>query len=121
MVAATGGFTGPVETIQQGDTTLADTGAQPEGVVLDVGHRFRTAGDHDAGRAGGDLPRGVQHRLQARAAAAVDLQTGHPGAEAGVQRRDPTDGGRFAVGVAVAEDDVVDVALPQAGAGDERA
>src|SRR4029078_10802342 len=58
---------------------------------------------------------GVQHRLQAGAAAAVDLEAGHAGAEPGVEGGDPPDRGGLAVGVALTEHHVVDVTLAQPG------
>ena len=65
------------------------------------------------------LHAGVEHRLQTRAAAPVDLQARHRDVEAGVERGDPSDGRGLAVGVALAEDDVVDVLGCQAGAVDQ--
>jgi hypothetical protein len=96
-----------------------DAGAQAEGVVLDVRHRLRAAGHDEPSGAGGDLRGGVQDSLQARAAAAVDLQAGHPRAQTGVESGHATDRRRLAVGVAVAEDHVVDVALAEPGPADE--
>ena len=87
--------------------------------MLDVRHRLRAAGHDEASGAGGDLRGAVQDSLQARAAAAVDLQARHARAQAGVERGYPTDRRRLAVGVAVAEDHVVDVALAQPGPADE--
>ena len=48
-------------------------------------------GDNQPGRPRGDLPGGIQHRLQAGPTPAIDLQTGHAGTETGVERRHPTD------------------------------
>ncbi|GFG85591.1 hypothetical protein MALGJ_22670 [Mycolicibacter algericus] len=88
-------------------------------VMLDVGHRFRTAGYDQPGGAGGDLPGGIQHSLQPRSAATVDLGSRHASAQPRVQCGDPPDGRRFTIGVAVAENDVVDVTVPQSGPCDQ--
>ena len=119
MGGAAGGLAGAVETVHELDAALFDAGAQAEGVVLDVRHRLRAAGYDEASGSGGDLRRGVQHRLQARAAAAVDLQARHPRAQTGVECGHAADRRCFAVGVAVAEDHVVDVALSEPGPADE--
>ena len=110
-------FTGAVESIHQRDAALTYAGAKAERVVLDVRHRLGPAGDDDAGRTGGDLTRGVQHRLQAGTAAAVDLKSGDAGAQPRIEGRDPADRGRFAAGVAVAEDHVVHVAFDRVRSG----
>ena len=89
--------------------------------MLDIGHRLRPAGHDDAGGTGGDLTRGVQHRLQAGTAASVDLKSGDAGAQPRIEGRDPADRGRFAAGVAVAEDHVVHVAFTESGADDQLA
>ncbi len=121
VVLAARGLASPVEAIEQLDAALLDPAAQPERVVLDVGHRLRAAGHDEVRGAGGDRARGVQDRLKARPAAAVDLETGDAGAEAGVEGRDAADRGVLAARVAVTEDDVVDVALLEAGALDQLA
>ncbi len=121
MVCAACGFASPVEPVLQRDGALAHTGAQAQCVVLDIGHRLGAACDHDAGRTGGHLTRGVQHRLQTGAAAPVDLQSGHTGAQTGVECGDAADGRGLATGIPMAEDDVVDVAFAQSNAVGERA
>src|SRR4029453_15616422 len=98
---AAGGLAGPVEPVHQLDAARPDTGPEAERVVLDLRHRLGTPGHHQRGGAGGDLARGVQARLQARAAAPVDLEARHPGAETRVQRGDPADRGGLAVRVAL--------------------
>ena len=87
--------------------------------MLDVGHRLRSPATTTRAAPVATCARGVQHGLQAGPAAPVDLEARHPGAEAGVERGDPADRRRLAVGVALAEDDVVDIALAEAGAADE--
>ena len=114
MVLAAGGLAGADQAVHQLDRTALDPGAQAEGVVLDVGHRLGAAGDDQGAAAAGDLRGGVEHRLQAGAAAAVELEAGHAGAETRVEGGDAADGRVLAAGVAVAEDHVVDVALLQA-------
>jgi hypothetical protein len=83
--------------------------------MLDLRHRFGASGNNHAGCSGGDHARGVQHRLQTRAAASIHLDSGHRRTEAGVERGDPADRGGLAVRIALAEDDVVDLTFAQAG------
>ncbi len=59
---------------------------------------------------------GLDHRLKAGAAAAVDLEARHVNRQAGVERGHAPDRGRFAVGVALAEQHVVDRFVRQSGA-----
>ena len=101
------------------DASGADPGAEAQGVVLDLGHRLGSAGHHDVRRSGGDLAGGVQHGLEPRPAATVELQPGHAGAQPCVEGRDPADRRVLAVGIAVAEHDVVDVPLLQGGTTDQ--
>ena len=89
--------------------------------MLDIGHRFRPACDHHTCRSGGHLPGGVEHGLQAGAAPSIDLQAGDPDAQAGVQRCDTADGRGLTVGIAVAQNDIIDVTFVQAGTVDQRA
>ena len=119
VVPAAGGDPGPVEPVHQLDAAGADAGAQPERVVLDLRHRLGPAGDDHPRGAGRDLAGGVQHGLQAGAAAPVELEPGDAGAEAGVEGGDPADRRGLAVGVALAEHDVVDVALAEPGPADQ--
>ena len=71
--------------------------------------------------AGLHLHRGVEHGLQARAAAAVELQPGDGDRQPGVERGDPADRRGVHRRVAVAEHDVVDRVAGQAGALEQRA
>ena len=91
MGSPAGGLARTVEAVHQCDAALPHTGAQAQGVVLDVRHRLGAAGDDHTSRAGGHLPGGIEHRLQARAAPAVDLQAGHPGAQTRVECGHPAD------------------------------
>jgi hypothetical protein len=77
------------------------------------------ARDHHRGRARGDLPGRVQDSLEAGAATPVQLEAGYADAEAGVQCRNSADRGGLAVGVALAEDHVVDVTLAEPGPSDQ--
>ncbi len=94
--------------------------AQAERVVLSLAHRLH-ATRHDQTRgAGGYLHRGVEHRLQSRAATAVDLHPGHRRAEPGIECGDPADRGGLTIGVALAEHDVIHIAFGEARAGQQR-
>src|SRR5690606_17980329 len=116
VVASARGLAGPVEAVPQFEAAGPDALADAERVVLDLAHRLHTAGDDRGGGARGDGPGRVEDGLEAGAAAAVELESGDRGAESGVQGGDPADGGVLAAGVAVAEHDVVDVALGEPGA-----
>ena len=85
MACAACGFAGAVEAVEKIDPALAHAGAQTQRVVLDIGHRLCPAGHDDSGGAGGDLAGRVEHRLQARPTAAVDLQTRHPGTQTRIE------------------------------------
>ncbi len=95
--------------------------AHRQRVVLDLAHALRTAGQHDLGHPAADLPGGDQDGLQPGAAAPVDLHAGHRDRQAGVERRHPSQAGGLAVGVALAEDDVVHLLRRDAGAGEQLA
>ena len=103
-----------------------EQGGRPAGVpahvghvVLGLAHALRTAGQHEVGPAGRDLHARVQHRLETRAAASIDLQARDRDVEARVEGRDAADRGGLAVGVPLPEDHVVDVAGRDAGALDQ--
>ena len=66
------------------------------------------------------MGRGGENSLEPRTAAAVELHPRHIDAQAGVERRDAAEGRRFAVGIALPENHVVDVLGVDAGALDER-
>ena len=76
--------------------------------MLDVAHRLDAAGQHDVRRAGLHHHGRRDHCLQAAAAAAVDLQTGHADRKPGVQRGPSADARRLGVGVGLGEHDVFD-------------
>ena len=77
-------------------------------VELDLAHALDAAGEDDVGDAGLHLHSGEADRLEAGAAAAVELEARHLHRQAGGQRGDAADGGRLPVGVAVPEDAVLD-------------
>ncbi len=83
--------------------------AQPCRVELHLAHALRAAGQHKVGGAGLHLHARLDHRLETRAAAAVDLDPGHLDWEPRVERRDAPERRRIAVGVALAEQHVVDL------------
>ena len=85
-----------------------------------VGHRLGAAREHDLRRAALHLHRRVEHGLQPRAAAPVDLQPGRGDGEPRVERHDPADRGRLHRGVAVAEQHVVDGGRVESGALEQR-
>lgn len=88
-------------------------------VVLGLAHAFRAARQHELRAAGGHLHTGVDHGLQPRSATPVDLQARNGDVQARVQGGDPADGRCLPVGVALAEDHVVDGVGGDAGAVDE--
>src|SRR5690606_20219569 len=116
VVRAAGGEAAADQSVLELDVAAADA---PADVLVEEGcarHRLRTAGDDDLGAAGGDRAHAVDDGLQAGAAAAIDLATGHRDGHAGVQRDDAADRGCLHVRVALAEDDVVDDVGIEAGA-----
>ncbi len=90
--------------------------AQLGGVQLDLAHALRAPRQHELGGAGLHLQAAVEHRLQGGAAAAIDLHPRNLHRQSRVQRRDAPDRGGLAVGIALSEDDVVDVLGAQSGA-----
>ncbi len=99
----------PRQSVMQHDTRAAP-GPPPHGRGVEgrVRHRLRATGQHDLACAGLHLHRRVEHGLQSRPAAVVDLQTGRRHRQAGIERRDPADRGGVHRRVAVAQHDVVD-------------
>ncbi|AHD23813.1 hypothetical protein Y013_15525 [Rhodococcus pyridinivorans SB3094] len=90
----------------------AGAGAAPAdvgGVERRVAHRLGATGDDEIVVAVTDLEGGLDDGLQARTAAAVDVHAGHRDRQTGVEGDDATDGRGFAVAVAVAEDDVLNL------------
>ena len=65
------------------------------------------AGDDEVVVAVAHLQAGLDHRLQARPAAAVDLHAGNRHRQAGVQRDHASDRGRLAARIAVPENHVL--------------
>jgi hypothetical protein len=116
MVDAAGGHPAAHEAVLEHRAARAGSPAQPDRIQLGLAHRLRAAGENDVGDSGLHLHGGVEDGLQSRAAAAVDLKAGdvdrHPGVEGG----DAPERGCLAVGVPLAEDDVVDGLGRQLGA-----
>ena len=107
--------------VQQHTGPAAHTPAHGGRVERRARHRLGPAREHDVRYPAPHLHRRVEDGLQARAAAAVDLQPGGGHREARVQRDDPADRGRLHRRVAVPEQDVVDGVGRDAGALDDRA
>lgn len=84
--------------------------------MLGLRHRLRTACHDEGGGSGPHLHRRLEHRLQPGPAASVHLEARNPGAQASVQGRDPAQSRSLTIGVALAQDHVVDVALTETGA-----
>jgi len=115
MLPAAGSLACPRQPVAQRDTVTADTLPQQR-VVLDAAHGLGPAGDDQFRDARADLHGGVQHCLQAGAAPAGDLGSGNADAQPGIERDDASQRREFAGRVAVAQDDVVDVTVAEAGA-----
>src|SRR5690606_7641319 len=81
-----------------------------------VAHRFGTARDHHVGAASRDLHDRVDHSLQARAAAPIDLQSWRRDWQTGVECDHSTDRWRFHRRVALREDHILDRVTGNAGA-----
>ena len=88
----------------------AETGAPAGFVVVKLGaaHALHTTGDDNIGVVGLHQHGGVQDGLQAGGATPVQLVAGHLDGQARLESSQPPDGGVFAGGIAVAEDDVID-------------
>ncbi len=119
IVAATGGDAGARQTVVERHGLSADAVPHPGGVELGLTHRLDAAGEDEVAAAGLDLHHGLDDRLQPGTATPVHLQAGNVHSQIGVQSRNSSDRGRLAAGGRLAEDDVVDVATGNAGAGDD--
>ena len=95
---------------------VAVTGA-PQ-VVGGLAHVLDAAGHHDVGLADHDLGRGVVDGLQARAALAHDGVGGHLDRQTGPQRGHARQVGAVGALLGLAHDDLIDLALLDAGAPD---
>jgi hypothetical protein len=95
------------EPVHEGDVG-ARSPAQAEGVVLDAAHGLRTAGEHHVCRARLDPHGGVHDGLQPGSAATVHLHTRNVDRQTGVECRGAADRRFLAVGVGLAQNDVVD-------------
>ncbi len=108
VVDAAGGHAGAHEPILEHRAARSRAPAQRDRVELRLAHALGAAGEHQVGSACLHLHTRLDHRLQPRAAAAVDLKAGHIHRQAGVERRDSSERGRLGVGVALPEQHVVD-------------
>src|SRR3546814_7302736 len=72
--------------------------------MLDGQHRFDAARDDDIGHARLDHHRGVDDRLQSRAAAAIELIARHLERQTRGEPRPVPDARRFAIAIALRED-----------------
>ena len=107
VVPAAGRRAAPSQPVVHLDTAAGATPAHIGGIEGDVAHAFATAGDDQVVVAAGHLQARLDHRLQARPAAAVDLHARNRHRQAGIQRHDASDRGGLAAGVAVPQDDVL--------------
>src|SRR5580658_8577132 len=82
--------------VVHGHRAGAGARAHVERIVFDVAHALDAAGHHHVGRAGLHHHGGVDHRLQTRAAAPVELVAGRLDRKVGRQRRPAGDAGRLA-------------------------
>jgi hypothetical protein len=115
-----GGDAATVEAVHQVDAATVGSPADGGGVELGVAHALDAAGEHDIGDAGLHFHRRQADRLQAGAAAAVKLESGHLDGQASMQHGQAAHRGGFAVGVAVAEDRVADHGRIDTGALEQR-
>ena len=116
MVATARGDAAAGNTVPERLRVALDAKAAPQHIVLGLAHAVDAAGNDQISHAGLHPHGGVDHRLQAGAAAAINLQAGHAHAQLGVEGGNAADGRRLAVGVALAEDNVVNITALDAGA-----
>src|SRR4051812_48399118 len=109
MVAASGRDAAAADAVRQRRRVPAQSEAQSEGVVLGLAHALGPTGDDHVADARLYAHRGIDHRLQAGAAAPVELGTRDGDWQARVQRRDAADRRSLAVRIALSEDHIIDV------------
>src|ERR1700733_7791225 len=107
VMTTTGGGPSAREPVVHPHTTAGTAPAHVGGVEGDVAHALRAARDDDIAVACAHLQTRLDHRLQARPTAPVDLHTGNRHGQTGVQCDDPTDRRRLAARVAMTEDDIL--------------
>ncbi len=107
VVAAAGGGASARQPVVHLHATAGTAPAHVGGIEGDVAHALRAAGNHEIVVAGMDLQARLDDRLQARAAAAVDLHAGHRHRQSGIKADDASDRRGLAVGIAVAENDIL--------------
>ena len=116
VVDAPGGHPAPSEPVEHLDVLRAGAPAHGRRVVLGLAHGLHASGEHDLAGPGLDLHGGVDDALQSRPAAPVELVAGHRDGQPGVQGGHPPDPRRLSVGVALTEEDVVDLLGGHTGA-----
>ncbi len=89
--------------------------------MFSLAHALNATRHHQIGGAGLHPHRGINHRLQPRAAAAIHLQTRNMNAEPSVQSGNATNRRRFTIGVALPKNHIIDVCTRNAGAADQGA
>jgi len=99
---------GPGEPVVQRDGTEAAAVAALRGVEFHPAHAFRSTCQHHIGVVGLDHHGRVENRLQTGRTAAVELIPRHFDRQTRFQGAEPSDGGFFATGIAMAEDHVID-------------
>src|SRR5262249_4233067 len=107
VVATTGGGAATGQPGMHADTTTGTTPAHIGGGEGDVAHAFAAAGDDEVIVAGAHLQARLDHRLQTRTAAAVDLHAGNRHRQTGIQCHHTPNRRRLAAGIAVPENDVL--------------
>ena len=110
------GQAGACQAVVECNGAVAGTPAGLVAVELGATHALDTAGDDHVGVFSLHQHAGVQNGLQAGGAAAVELVARHLDGQARLQARQPSDGGVLTAGIAVAEDDVVDLRRVDPGA-----
>ena len=100
---------GAGQTVVEGYRAEAGAPAGLVAVELRAAHALDAAGDDNVRVICLHQHAGVQDGLQARGAAAVQLVAGHLDGQSGLEPRQAANGGVLTAGIAVAEDDVVDL------------
>jgi hypothetical protein len=107
VVPAAGGHPAPGESVVHPNPATSSAPTHIGGVEGDVAHTLCAAGHHHVVDTGRNLHAGVDHRLQSRSAATVDLHSARRDRQSGVQGHHSAEPRRLRIGVAVPEDDVL--------------
>ena len=111
--AAASGDPSAGEPIDERDGLGLDTPPQARGSKLGLAHRLRAPSEDHVAGSGRDLHAGRQDRLQAGAAAPINLLPGHSDAESGVKRRNSADRRGLAARCSLTKDDIIDLGATQ--------